>query len=47
MRPPVLPSASMTILIAVAGVAIYWITAAVRATAPAPQLLEIRSRHDF
>ncbi len=29
MRPPVLPSASMTLLIAVAGVAIYWITAAV------------------
>jgi len=29
MRPPVLPSASMTLLFAVAGVAIYWITAAV------------------
>lgn len=31
MRPPVLPSASMTLLLAVAGVAIYWITAAVAA----------------
>jgi hypothetical protein len=29
MRPPVLPSASMTLLFAVADVAIYWITAAV------------------
>ena len=38
MRPPVLPSASMTLLVAVAGVAIYWITAAVA---------ELRLQHSY
>jgi hypothetical protein len=38
MRPPVLPSASMTLLIAVAFVAIYWITAAVA---------EVRLQHSY